>query len=74
MHSARIYEVCKCHLVNITEALVHRVGYQLQNQRLVDRNKTIYRVVDDLANWRHCCCFVKGRTAKIQTLLLKSYF
>src|SRR5258705_1716749 len=55
-----IYQMSKCHLVDIPEPLVVRMRDHLQYQRMVDRNKTIYRVVDDLADWGHCCFFVKG--------------
>lgn len=60
MNSTGIYQVGKCHLVNIAQPLVPGVGNNLQDQRVINCNKTIDRVVDDLANWRHCCFFVKG--------------
>jgi len=66
--------VCECHLVNITQPLVHRVGDDLQYQRVIDRNKTIDRVVDDLADNRHCCVFVKEKAVKVQRQGLISYF
>jgi hypothetical protein len=39
---------------------------------VVDGNKTINRVVDDLADRSHCCVFVKGKAAKVQRQPLKS--
>jgi len=50
------------------------MGNYLQDQRMINGNKTIYRVVDDLANNRHCCVFVKGKAANVQRPELKSYF
>lgn len=60
MHGSRINQVGKRHLVDIPQPLVNRVGNDFQDQRVVDCNKTIDRVVDDFADRGHCCCFVKG--------------
>src|SRR5436190_24102641 len=60
MYSTRIYQMSKSHLMNITQPLINRVRYDLQNQWMINSNKTINRIIDDLANCRHCCCvFVK---------------
>src|SRR5204862_6900890 len=65
MNSTGIYKMCKCHLVNITQSLIEWMGNYLQDQRVINRNKAIYRIVDDLANRRHCCFFVKGPSGRI---------
>ena len=43
------------------------MGNYLQDQRVVNGNKTIDRVVDDLADSGHCCVFVKGKAANVQS-------
>jgi hypothetical protein len=48
------------------------MGDYLQDQGVINRNKTIYGVVYDLANIGHCCVFVKGKAAKVQRPDLKS--
>src|SRR6185436_16895752 len=48
------------HLVDIPEPLVIRVRNDLQYQWMINSNKTIDRVVDDLSGRLHCCFFVKG--------------
>jgi hypothetical protein len=58
----------------IPQTLVVRMGNYLQDQRVVNGNKTIDRVVDDLADGGHCCVFVKGMAANVQSPELKSYF
>jgi hypothetical protein len=72
MNGAGIYKMGKGHLVNVSQSLVIRMGNYLQDQRVVDGNKTINRVVDDLADGSHCCVFVKGKAAKVQRQPLKS--
>lgn len=59
MDCSGVYQVGKSHLVDIPQPLVHRVGNDFEDQRMVNSNKTIDRVVDDFADCRHCCCFVK---------------
>ncbi len=50
----------KSRLVNITQPLINRVRYDLQDQWMINGNKTINGVIDDFTNHRHCCCvFVK---------------
>jgi hypothetical protein len=72
MNGSRIYQVRKSHLVNIPQTLVVRMGNYLQDQRVVDGNKTIDGVVDDLADGGHYCVFVKAKAAKVQRAELKS--
>ena len=50
MHGTRVNQVGKRHLVNIPQPLINRVGNDFQDQRVVDCNKTIDRVVDDFAD------------------------
>jgi hypothetical protein len=64
----------KRHLVNIAQPLIPGMRNYLQYQRVINGNKSIYRVVDDFADSGHCCCFVKGLTANVQRQDLKSYF
>src|SRR4030095_14394508 len=60
MNCTRINQMCKSHLVNITQPLINRMRYNLQDQWMINSNKPINRIVDDLAYHRHCCCvFVK---------------
>ena len=61
MHRAWIDEVSKSHLVNPAKTLVIRVRNDAEYERMIDRDKTIHRIVDDFAHERHCCCvFVKA--------------
>lgn len=54
MDGARIYQLCKRHLVNTAQALVIAVGYNLEYERIINCNKTIYGVIDDLSDrFRH---------------------
>src|SRR5215470_6643648 len=61
MHGTGIDEVSKSHLVNAAKALVIRVRNDAEYERMVDRDKTIHRIVDDFSHKRHrCCVFVKA--------------
>jgi hypothetical protein len=61
MHGARIDEVSKSHLVNAAKTLIVGVRNDAEYERMVDRDKTIHRIVDDFPHKRHCCCvFVKA--------------
>jgi hypothetical protein len=60
--------------MNITQPLVNGVGNNIEDQRVVNGNKTIDRIVDDFAYSRHCCFFVKGKRTKVQRQSLMSYF
>src|SRR5688500_17042181 len=63
MHSTWIHKVSKSHLVYIPETLIPGMRNDLQDQWMVNSNKPINRIVDDLARNRHASCvFVKGRT------------
>jgi hypothetical protein len=81
MHGAWIHQVSKSHLVYIPQPLVKRMRNDLKDQRMIYRNKTIYRVVDDLAYFSHCWVFVKGperaggktTNAEVKKLFLKDY-
>ena len=43
-------QMSKSHLMNVPQPLIICMGDYLQDQRVVNGNKTIYRVVDDLAD------------------------
>jgi hypothetical protein len=58
----------------IPQSLVVRMRDYLQDQGVINGNKTIDRVVDDLADVGHCCVFVKGMAAKVQRPELIGYF
>jgi hypothetical protein len=60
MYGAGIDQMSECHLMNVPEPLVNRMGDDIKDQRMVYGNKPIYRVVDDFANIGHCWGFVKG--------------
>jgi hypothetical protein len=60
MNSPGINQVGKCHLVNVPEPLIISMRNDLPYQRVVNGNKTINGVIDDLADRYHCCFFVKG--------------
>jgi hypothetical protein len=61
MHGTWIDEVSKSHLVNASKSLVVGVRNDAKYERVVDCDKTIHRIVDDLSHKRHCCCvFVKA--------------
>jgi hypothetical protein len=60
MHCSGINQMGKSHLVDIAEPLVIRMRNDMQYQRMINGNKTINRVVNDLADRIHCCLFVKA--------------
>ena len=57
MNSAGINKMRKCHLMNISETLIDRMSNDLQDEWMINRDKTINGIVDDLADIWHCCCF-----------------
>ena len=61
MYSPRVDQMSKRHLIDIAQSLIKRMRNNLQDQGMVNSNKAINRVINDLADWRHCCVFVKGR-------------
>ena len=72
MNGAGIDEMSKSHLVYIAKTLIVWMRNNLEDQRVINSNKTIHGVVDDLADLLHCCFFVKGRAAKVQRQVVKS--
>jgi len=50
MYGTRIHQMGESHLVYIAQPLVNGMGHNIQDQRVVDSNKTIDRVVDDFAD------------------------
>ena len=50
MHRTGIYQMSKCHLVNTAQPLIIRMRNDLQDQRMINGNKTIYRIVDDFSD------------------------
>jgi hypothetical protein len=51
MHGAGINKMRKCHLLDPPESLVVRMGNDVQDQRIIYRNKTVYRVVNYFPRW-----------------------
>jgi hypothetical protein len=65
MDSPGVYQVSESHLVYIPQPLVYRMRDDLQYQRVINSNKTVDRVVDDLADRGHCWIFVKGKATRL---------
>jgi hypothetical protein len=49
MHCTRINQVCKCHLMNASQTLVPGMRDHLKNKWVIDGNKTVYGVINDLS-------------------------
>ena len=55
----------KGHLMNVAHSLINRMRNYLQDQWMINSNKTIDGIVDYLSDyWHHCCFFVKAIISK----------
>jgi hypothetical protein len=72
MNGARVNKVGKGHLVNTPQPLVIGVGYDIKNQRMIDSNKTIDRVVDDFSGGWHVAFLLRvaGKTTIAEVIKL----
>ena len=48
MHRARIDQVGECHLLDAPQALIEGMSNDVQQEVMVQRDKTIYGIIDDL--------------------------
>src|ERR1700733_6148460 len=71
MDGAGIYKMSKGHLMNVAQTLVNRMRYDLQYQWLVDRNKPIDRIVNDLARGRNHVVFLLKRPLSLSLCIPK---
>jgi hypothetical protein len=49
VHGARIHKACHCHLLNAPQPLKIRMLNNAEQQRMIDGDKTVYRVVDNFS-------------------------
>jgi len=48
MHRTRIHEVGECHLLDASQALIERMSNDVQQEVIVQRDKAIHGIIDDL--------------------------
>src|ERR1700753_699181 len=49
MHRTGIYQMCKSHLADPAQSLIKRMTRDIQQDRMIQRNKAIYRIIDNLS-------------------------
>jgi hypothetical protein len=68
VYGARIDQMRECHLVDTPQALVVRMGNNGQQKRMIHRDETMHRVIDDLSEreGHSCIDFVKTLAKSLQ--------